>query len=94
MGKKTLAQVCQEQLRIRPYIDPNAPKVTEENSEDDEIQMNDDGTVKKMVKKKSKQWLRENKSCHVCLHRHPKWKMAFCSNCDLSYCYGTLFPRS
>ncbi|KAF2737300.1 hypothetical protein EJ04DRAFT_574703 [Polyplosphaeria fusca] len=90
LGKKTLAQVCQEQLKLRPTVDINNPQPAEE-TEDEEIQVNDDGTVKRMVKKRSKQWLHNHKSCHSCLKRHPKWKMAFCSNCDLAYCYGTLF---
>ena len=91
LGKKTLAQVCQEQLKLRPWVDITQPKPMEEESEEEEILVNDDGTVKKTVKKKSKQWLSSHKSCHFCLHRHPKWKMANCSNCDYSYCYGTLF---
>ncbi|KAF2794685.1 hypothetical protein K505DRAFT_374485 [Melanomma pulvis-pyrius CBS 109.77] len=91
LGKKTLAQVCQEQLKIRPFVDVKNPDPEEEGSDGDEIVNNEDGTVKKMVRKKSKQWLSKHKSCHFCLHRHPKWKMAFCSNCDLGYCYGTLF---
>jgi hypothetical protein len=91
LGKKTLAQVCQEQLKARPYVDPNAPKAQESESDDEEIVVNDDGTVKKTVKKRSKAWLNAHKSCHVCLHRHPNWKMAVCTNCDLGYCYGTLF---
>ncbi|KAF2872448.1 hypothetical protein BDV95DRAFT_593823 [Massariosphaeria phaeospora] len=91
LGKKTLAQVCQEQLKTRPFVDPQNPIPEEEKSDDEEIQVNDDGTVRRIVKKKSKQWLSKHKSCHFCLHRHPKWKMAFCSNCDLAYCYGTLF---
>ncbi|KAH7125350.1 hypothetical protein B0J11DRAFT_486844 [Dendryphion nanum] len=90
LGKKTLAQVCQEQLKLRPFKDPNAPQPVEHESDDEEIEVNEDG-IRKPPKKKSKQWLQDHKSCHVCLHRHPKWKMAFCSNCDLAYCYGTLF---
>lgn len=90
MGKKTLAQVCQEQLKIRPVLDPAARNPLDDG-EDEEIQVNDDGTVKKIVTKKSKRWLNDHKACHFCLKRHPKWKMAFCTNCDLSYCYGTLF---
>jgi hypothetical protein len=90
-GKKTLAQVCQEQLKLRPFVDPNAPAPPEENSSDEEIIVNDDGTVKKTKKRKSKKWLSTHKSCHFCLHKHPNWKMAFCSSCGLSYCYGTLF---
>jgi hypothetical protein len=89
-GKKTLAQVCQEQLKVRPFVDPNAPHPVEELSDEDEVQVDEYGMPKKS-KKKSKQWLSKHKSCHFCLNRHPKWKMAFCSNCDLAYCYGTLF---
>jgi hypothetical protein len=91
LGKKTLAQVCQEQLRIRPFVDVKNPEPEDDGSDGDDIAVNEDGTVKKMGKKKSKQWQNKHKSCHFCLHRHPKWKMAFCSNCDLGYCYGTLF---
>jgi hypothetical protein len=90
LGKKTVAQVCQEQLRLRPFVDIKNPQ-PESNSDDDEPVVDEYGMVKKVTNKKSKQWMSKHKSCHFCLHRHPKWKMAFCSNCDLAYCYGTLF---
>ncbi|KAF2833996.1 hypothetical protein CC86DRAFT_462217 [Ophiobolus disseminans] len=90
LGKKTVAQVCQEQLRVRPFVDVKNPQ-PESNSDDEEPIVDEYGHVKKVTNKKSKQWLSKHKSCHFCLHRHPKWKMAFCSNCDLAYCYGTLF---
>jgi hypothetical protein len=90
LGKKTVAQVCQEQLRLRPFVDIKNPQ-PESNSDDEEPVVDEYGNVKKPASKKSKQWLDKHKSCHFCLKRHPKWKMAFCSNCDLSYCYGTLF---
>ncbi|KAF2142411.1 uncharacterized protein K452DRAFT_318054 [Aplosporella prunicola CBS 121167] len=90
--KKTLAQVCQEQLKFRPWHDIKNPQAREEDDKsDEEIIVNDDGTVKKTVKKRSKAWLANHRSCHVCFHRHPKWKMAGCTTCDLWYCYGTLF---
>ncbi|KAJ6201886.1 hypothetical protein J3E72DRAFT_382415 [Bipolaris maydis] len=90
LGKKTLAQVCQEQLRIRPFVDINNPQ-PESVSDNEEPVVDEYGNVKKATNRKSKQWLAKHKSCHFCLHRHPKWKMAFCSSCDLAYCYGTLF---
>jgi hypothetical protein len=90
LGKKTLAQVCQEQLRLRPFFDIKNPQ-PEGASENEEPIVDEYGMVKKVTNKKSKQWLAKHKSCHFCLHRHPKWKMAFCSSCDLAYCYGTLF---
>lgn len=90
LGKKTLAQVCQEQLKLRPFVDIKAPQI-EDNSEDEEIEVDAYGVAKKVKNKKSKKWLRSHKTCHTCLHRHPNWKVAFCSNCDLAFCYGTLF---
>lgn len=90
LGKKTVAQVSQEQLKLRPFVDVKNPQ-PESNSDDDEPVVDEYGHVKKVANKKSKQWLSKHKSCHVCLHRHPKWKMAFCTDCDLAYCYGTLF---
>ena len=90
LGKKTLAQVCQEQLKIRPFVDITKPQPVE-MSEDEDIVVGDDGQVKKMVKKRSKQWLTKHKRCHFCLHRHPKWKVAYCTNCQFAYCYGALF---
>ena len=90
LSKKTLAQVCQEQLRTRPFLDIKNPHPANEESEEDEPRIDANG-YPLPSKKKSKQWLAKHKSCHVCLHRHPKWKMAFCSNCDYAFCYGTLF---
>lgn len=91
-GKKTLAEVCREQLKRRPFKDvkkPNEPKEDEDTEE--EIVVGDDGTVKKITKKKSKAWLKANKVCHVCCTRHPFWKMAQCTTCERGWCYGSLF---
>ncbi|KAH6875556.1 hypothetical protein BKA58DRAFT_124096 [Alternaria rosae] len=90
LGKKTLASVCQEQLRVRPFVDIKTPQ-PESVSDEEEPVVDEYGNVKKVANKRSKQRLSKQKSCHFCLHRHPKWKMAFCTSCDLSYCYGTLF---
>ena len=90
LGKKTLAQVCQEQLEIRPFVDIKAPQVND-NSEDEDIEVGTNGIPKKVKNKKSKRWLETHRPCHTCLRRHSSWKMAFCSNCDLAFCYGTLF---
>ncbi|TKA79895.1 hypothetical protein B0A55_03677 [Friedmanniomyces simplex] len=91
--KKTLAEVCKEQLKRRPFKDVNkpveVPKDDEEN--DEEIVVGDDGTVKKITKKRSKSWLKENTPCHVCCKRHANWKMAFCTKCERGWCYGSLF---
>ena len=92
LNKKTLAQVCQEQLKLRPWRDPkkaDAPEMEEKVSEEDEV--NDDGSIKKRRKKRrSEKWLSENLNCHICKHRDPLWKLAVCV-CGTAYCYGSLW---
>ncbi|TKA24777.1 hypothetical protein B0A50_05765 [Salinomyces thailandicus] len=92
-GKKTLAEVCKDQLKRRPWKDVHKPADEPKDDEDDdeEIVVGDDGTVKKVTKKKSKAWLKNNTACHVCRVRHPNWKMAFCTSCERGWCYGALF---
>ncbi|EKG21317.1 Transcription factor jumonji/aspartyl beta-hydroxylase [Macrophomina phaseolina MS6] len=92
LQKKTLAHICQEQLKIRPCIDYRNPTVDEEEEKgDEEIIVNEDGTVRRTAKKRSKAWLANHHSCHTCLKKHAKWKMAKCTSCDLWFCYGSLF---
>jgi hypothetical protein len=96
-GKKTIAQVCQEQLKIRPWRDITKPSpYTREPSKEDsdsEPETDDKGRPKKkkVTKRKSQQISKETASCHICLHREWRWKLAFCTTCTKSYCYGTLW---
>lgn len=87
---KTLAEVCREQLKRRPFTDIAKPKQDDEQSEEDII-VDDEGRVKKTVKKKPKSWLKTHSPCHVCCKRHPNWKSAKCTTCDKWWCYGALF---
>lgn len=87
--KKTLAQICQDQLKKRPWVDINKPQ-QEEDDEEEEIEVNDDGTVKNTKKRRSEAWKNARHACHVCQHRHEKWKMAECG-CKRWWCYGSLF---
>ena len=93
--KNTLAQICQYQLKRRPWTDISKPPTEDEGSEsedDGQIEYAEDGTVKKKQRKKKRTeaWLKYNRPCHVCAHRHPRWKMAECP-CGRCWCYGTLF---
>lgn len=92
-GKHTLAEVCKLQLKRRPFKDGVTPSkdAKSSESEDEEIDMNDDGTVKKIKKKRSPAWLKNNPLCHICCKRQPAWKMASCATCDRWWCYGSLF---
>ena len=97
LGKNTLAQVCQVQLRRRPLVDVHKPQ-NEENDEDEEsdeneqIEIGDDGFVKKKRKKHNHpdSWYKNHHRCHVCCKRHENWKMVECG-CKRWWCYGTLF---
>lgn len=104
LGKKTLAQVCQEQLKIRPWSDPENPlpvltaidkrhlrEVGTAKKADDEIEVDDDGNIKKPKRrnydKLGKQYARD----HVSQHPDYRWKLAPCTKCDRHYGYGSLF---
>lgn len=93
LQEKTLAQICQEQLKRRPWNDVHkkGDGPDEDPSDDnEEIDVNDDGIVKKTKKRRSEAYLNNHHACHVCQKRHPKWKMAECK-CGRWFCYGTLF---
>ncbi|OJD16449.1 hypothetical protein AJ78_03390 [Emergomyces pasteurianus Ep9510] len=89
-GKKTLAEICQEELQRRPWVDITNPDVREE--QDEVIETNDDGRVRKRRKiRRSDKWRKEHGYCHICKTREVSWKQASCSTCGLNYCYGSLF---
>lgn len=105
LGKKTIAQVCQEQLKARPWQDPKKPApvmATKDRhylgranpeKDDHEVDVDDDGNVKKSKSKKTraeklpKGWAIE----HVSHYPELQWKLAACTKCDRLYSYGSLF---
>ncbi|KAK2748696.1 hypothetical protein FQN57_000277 [Myotisia sp. PD_48] len=80
---KTLAEICQEELRRRPWVD--VKKASNGNAED-EGDHNDQKRKRKISKADKAKYDR----CHIC---GPilKWKLASCTQCNLRYCYGSLF---
>ena len=99
LGKKTLAQVCQEQLKIRPWNDPQNPtsalKTTEmahpKGYRDSEQDLEEGSKLKKGTKTKigilGKGFIKEHVSCHP----RERWKVACCTTCDRAYSYGSLW---
>ncbi|KAL8659442.1 MAG: hypothetical protein Q9202_007122 [Teloschistes flavicans] len=90
MEKMSLAQVCQEQLKIRPWNDPRKaapePKLTRDT---DESRVNADGTV--TVKKKKPQVIEKgHMKNHITNYPEPIWKLGVCT-CGRAYSYGSLF---
>ena len=104
LGKKPLAQVCQEQLKIRPWSDPKNPlhvlttlekrhlfQVGVPNRADDEIEVDDQGNRKKLKKRTLDKLGKEYARDHVSQHPELRWKLAPCTKCDRHYSYGSLF---
>lgn len=93
LAKKTLAHVCYEQLKIRPWCDPNKqhePPPLEEESDPIEDQANSTGNALKRRKRPSLQMHRGFQRCHISQRLVPMWKLALCK-CGRVYHYGTLF---
>jgi len=101
-GKKPIAEVCQEQLKLRPWTDITKPKELTPEMSDVEPEVDDEGRLKKRKGgKKSKFWKPgrgrvepakdKTHACHICCHHDYNWKLAFCTTCSLAYCYGTLW---
>ena len=91
LASKTLAQICQEQLKIRPWRDPtkeDTPENLDSDQEDDGL--NPDGSAKKRKKRRPEKWYKDNIPCHICCHREAKWKLSTC-DCGASFCYGSLW---
>ena len=92
LGKKTLAEICLEQLKLRPFKNSKKEAIEDDkdDEEEEEIEVRDDGTVRKRTKKKPEKWYRDHPRCHICCHRHVRWKTAVCS-CETAFCYGSLW---
>ncbi|KAK4678186.1 hypothetical protein QC764_305340 [Podospora pseudoanserina] len=92
-GKKTVAQLCQEQLRRRPWKDISKVDKPKEPAEDSEVEVDENGRPKKKRRGGRKAKKGDVYRCHVCQHKDYTYKLAFCSNegCNDAYCYGVLY---
>ncbi|KAL8717583.1 MAG: hypothetical protein Q9225_005185 [Loekoesia sp. 1 TL-2023] len=91
MRKKPLAQVCQEQLKLRPWHDPTKPTPEPKLSKDaDESRVNVNGEVTPKKKKKSQVVEKGHLKNHVSNYPEPIWKLGVCK-CGRAYSYGNLF---
>ncbi|KAK0102492.1 hypothetical protein ONS95_006108 [Cadophora gregata] len=98
-GKKPIAEVCQEQLRRRPWTDITKPKELTPDMSDIEPEVDDEGRTKTRKGKKGAANRRnriapqkgKTHSCHICFHQEWNWKLAFCTTCNAAYCYGVLW---
>lgn len=92
-GKRTLAEVCQGELRKRPWRDVRKPaEALDPGNESDEIVVNGERMVAKKKRKarKSEKFQRENQVCHFHAAWEPTWKQIECSKCKAIFCFGFL----
>ncbi|KAL1848991.1 hypothetical protein Plec18170_007650 [Paecilomyces lecythidis] len=90
-GKRTLAEICQDQLRKRPWVDITKPQALEAPEEEDPIDVDDEGRPRKRKKTRSEKKAKGKHSCHICRYAEATWKLASCAECKTKYCYGSLF---
>ncbi|KAJ5113562.1 hypothetical protein N7456_002096 [Penicillium angulare] len=91
-NRKPVAEICQEQLKNRPWVDIHS--LTPPSSKSGSITPSDDDNPQPRKRRKSKQSKNANKktgTCHMCQNKQPDWKLAECSRCRLKYCYASLF---
>ncbi|KAI9149144.1 Chitinase [Paramyrothecium foliicola] len=88
-GKKSVAQICQEALRRRPWKDITKPE-REKTPSDSEPEGTEDKPKKKPKRKAKKGEVRR---CHVCCHKDYAYRVHSCTNpdCAEGYCYGVLY---
>jgi hypothetical protein len=93
-GRKSVAQICQEQLRRRPFKDITKPEELPQPEPEPEVEVDENGRVIKKKKKNTrKKKVGDVYKCHVCFHPDYRYKLAFCTNpgCPEAYCYGVLY---
>ncbi|RCI14243.1 hypothetical protein L249_5992 [Ophiocordyceps polyrhachis-furcata BCC 54312] len=89
-GKKSVAQICQEALRRRPWKDITKQEDPVKSPSDSDPVEGDERSKKKPKRKKKKGEVRR---CHVCCHKDYSYRVHECSNanCTEAYCYGVLY---
>ncbi|KAH6656470.1 hypothetical protein BKA67DRAFT_687910 [Truncatella angustata] len=91
-GKKCVAQICQEQLRRRPWNDITKPAVNDTPQESEaEPEVDDEGRIRKKKKPSRKPKKGDTYRCHVCCHKDYTYRLNYCTTCQEAYCYGVLF---
>ncbi|DAA73697.1 TPA_exp: Uncharacterized protein A8136_4131 [Trichophyton benhamiae CBS 112371] len=83
--KKTLAEICQVELKRRPWTDITKP-VKEDVDDDDENHRESTRKRRKITKADKHKYSR----CHIC-GPTLNWKLETCSQCNLQWCYGSLY---
>ncbi|OAA37159.1 JmjC domain-containing protein [Beauveria brongniartii RCEF 3172] len=90
-GKRSVAQICQEELRRRPWKDITRSEKEPTPIDTDEGEDGEQSKAKKNRRKKNKKG--DVRRCHVCCRKEFSYRMQMCSNpdCVEGYCFGVLY---
>ncbi|KAJ6122532.1 hypothetical protein N7512_004997 [Penicillium capsulatum] len=94
LGRKTTAEICQEQLALRPWSDCTKPVLSKRKAAKSEAVSesdNDRRARKRRRNVRAQGQPEQNGTCHFCSSTEPGWKMAQCTSCNTQYCYSSLF---
>lgn len=91
LGRKSLAEICQEQMRLRPWVDHKKPKEIKAATPSDDDGSDTDSRARKRRKSNGNKAPSGKGRCHMCKSSECLWKLAACEKCNLYYCYGSLF---
>ncbi|KAF1738639.1 hypothetical protein CRV24_000565 [Beauveria bassiana] len=90
-GKRSVAQICQEELRRRPWKDITRSEKEPTPIDTDEGEDGEQSKAKMKRRKKNKKG--DVRRCHVCCRKEFSYRMQICSNpdCVEGYCFGVLY---
>lgn len=94
LGRKTTAEICQEQLALRPWFDCTKPASPKKRATKPGASSDSDTDRRNRKRRRSVRSQGQPKKtgvCHFCCVTEPDWKMAQCSSCNVQYCYSSLF---
>ncbi|KAJ5665617.1 uncharacterized protein N7477_008065 [Penicillium maclennaniae] len=96
LGRKPIAEICQEQLLLRPFTDFRNGRSQEDDQKEatpSDSEDRDYGHTRKRRKvQRPKRKVGQTRGlCHHCHESEPPWKLATCSACYTQYCFGSLF---
>jgi hypothetical protein len=91
LGRKSLAEICQEQMRLRPWVDYKKPKEIKAATPTDDDGSDSESRARKRRKSNGNKAPSGKGRCHMCKSSECLWKLAACEKCNLYYCYGSLF---
>ena len=95
----TLAEICQDQMEVRPWHDCRKPDRKDVFTEENSSSSRRGGSARRTNRRRGEhgqslpRQLKGSANCHICKVPHFDYKLAKCSDddCKVRYCYGVLW---